>query len=153
MTRIHESRLLIAGLTLVTAALVGGVMTGPGWGTHLGSWHGSMMGPMMGGWEGPGTDSPIRGAAEVQITATDFAFSPTEITVTSGQPVNLTLVNSGSVPHDLSVADFDVHIVARPGQSSTVGFTPTGPGTFSIVCTYPGHANAGMRGTLTVVEP
>ena len=148
MTRIRDRWLLIAGLTLVVAALVGGAVTGPGWGTHMGAWHGGMMG----GWDGSATGSPISGAVDVEVTATEFAFSPTKITVTAGRPINLTLMNQGSVPHDLVIAEFGLHVEAPPGSSSTVGFTPLGPGRYSIVCTYPGHAEAGMSGTAIVVE-
>lgn len=145
----HDRRLLIAGLALVSAALVGGTVTGSGWGIHMGRWHGWMMG----GWTGTSAGPSIAGAAEVEITATDFAFSPGEITVPAGEPVNLTFVNGGALAHDLVVADLGVHVAAGSGQSSTVGFTPTEPGRYSMVCTYPGHADAGMRGTLQVVEP
>ena len=37
------------------------------------------------------------------------------------------------------------------GQSATVSFqAPTKPGTYSYLCTFPGHFLAGMKGTLTV---
>ncbi len=147
MTR--DRWLLIAGLVLVGAALVGGLTTGPGWGAHMGRWHDWMMGE----WGRTSEESPIGGAEAQEIAASDFAFSPTELTLTPGEPVNLTLVNRGAVPHDLVIAGLDVAIEARPGQSSTVGFVPSEPGSYPFACTYPGHAGAGMRGTLTVVEP
>ncbi len=90
---------------------------------------------------------------EVKVVATEFAYSPNEVTVAAGRPINLTLVNEGSVPHDLVVADFDLHVEAWPGQSSTAGFAPSEPGQYSIVCTYAGHAGAGMRATMIVVGP
>lgn len=149
MNRVHDRWLLITGLLLVTAALLGGFLTGPDAWTGMGGWHSSMMGA----WRASAETPPIEGAAEVEVVAGEFAFSPREITVTAGRPTNLTLVNDGSVPHNLVIAEFDLHVEARPGQSSTAGFTPQEPGRYSIVCTYPGHADAGMRATLTVVEP
>lgn len=38
-----------------------------------------------------------------------------------------------------------------PGESETVTFTaPSAPGKYEFVCSFPGHAQAGMKGTLTV---
>ena len=148
MNRINNSWLLIAGLTLVIAGMVGGSLTGPGeWG-GMGAWHHTMMG----GWGTSATAQPIQGAAEAEVVVGEFTFSPSEISVTAGQPVNLILVNEGSVPHNLVVAELDLRLEAGPGQSSTAGFTPTDPGRYSVECTYPGHAGAGMRATMIVVE-
>ena len=147
MTRIHDRWLLIAGLILVIAGLVGGSVKGLGGWAGMGSWHSSMMG----GWGASTGGPPIQGAAEVGVVAAEFAFSPNEITVAAGRPINLTLVNEGSVPHNLVVAELDLRVEAGPGQSSTAGFAPSEPGQYSIVCTYAGHASAGMRATMIVV--
>lgn len=149
MTRIRDRWLLIAGLILVIAGLAGGSVTRPGWWAGMGNRHS----PMMGGWGAATGAPPIQGAAEVEVVATEFAFSPNEITVAAGRPINLTLVNEGSVPHDLVVVEFDLRIEAGPGRSSTAGFAPSDPGEYSVVCTYPGHAGAGMRATMIVVGP
>jgi azurin len=37
-----------------------------------------------------------------------------------------------------------------PGESDTVTFTAPAAGTYDYICTFPGHALAGMHGTLTV---
>ena len=37
-----------------------------------------------------------------------------------------------------------------PGESDTVHFTPAEAGIYPFVCTFPAHAMAGMRGTITV---
>lgn len=152
MTR--DRWLLITGLALVGAALLGGLVTGPAWGPHMGEPHmGEWHHLMMGGWGRISGNSPIEGAEAQEIVASDFAFSPAEFTVTAGEPVNLTLVNRGAVPHDLVIGELDVEVEAGVGQRSTVGFVPSEPGSYPFVCTYPGHAGAGMRGTLMVVEP
>ena len=44
---------------------------------------------------------------------------------------------------------FDV--VARPGQTATLKFVLDTPGEYMIMCSFPGHAEAGMTGTLTVL--
>ena len=43
-------------------------------------------------------------------------------------------------------------VVAKPGQTVTLDFTPTAKGTYEYVCTIPGHKEAGMKGTITVTE-
>ena len=40
--------------------------------------------------------------------------------------------------------------MAGAGESTEVTFTAPGPGTYPFVCTFPGHAVAGMSGTLVV---
>ena len=37
-----------------------------------------------------------------------------------------------------------------PGESDTIHFTATEAGPYPFVCTFPAHAMAGMRGTITV---
>jgi uncharacterized cupredoxin-like copper-binding protein len=43
-----------------------------------------------------------------------------------------------------------VKIEAQGGQTARGAFTIDTPGTYTFVCTVPGHAAAGMRGTITV---
>jgi uncharacterized cupredoxin-like copper-binding protein len=38
----------------------------------------------------------------------------------------------------------------NPGEEVTVTFETPGPGTYTFLCTFPGHYLAGMKGTLTV---
>ena len=40
--------------------------------------------------------------------------------------------------------------VSRPGQTAKIRFVIDTPGTYRILCTIPGHAEAGMVGTLVV---
>ena len=97
-----------------------------------------------------GTAEAIDGAAEIVVTATDFAFSPATLEFEVGKPVNLTLVNDGTVPHDLVIPGLNVHVAATPGEQATVGVVPETTGTFDALCTYPGHASAGMTATVNV---
>ncbi len=97
---------------------------------------------------------------------TEFAFTPSTWTVPAGKEVSIVLQNSGTTPHTWTVmskpvsgsytaADkanilFDSGPVT-PGSSKTVSFTaPSTPGTYQVICTQPGHFEAGMVGQLTV---
>lgn len=145
--------MLAIGLTAIAVSIVGAAVgstptAGPGW------WGGGMFGSgHMGGWSAASNAAdPIEGAREIVVTATDFAFFPAELSVGVGEAVNLTLVNEGELPHDLLIPDLGVRVAANPGRSGTSGFIATNPGSFQLVCAYPGHADSGMTGTLLVIE-
>ena len=91
-------------------------------------------------------------AQEVTVTGTDMAFSPTTIEVQAGQPVKLTLKNSGAIEHNwqAKVGNETVLVQARPGQSASKTFTPRETGSYPFICSIVGHEMAGMRGTLVV---
>ena len=67
-----------------------------------------------------------------------------------------TAVNAAGIeagPEAEYLPESDEFIVATglldPGESDTVTFTLP-PGTYTFICTFPAHFDAGMRGTLTV---
>lgn len=85
------------------------------------------------------------------ISGSEFAFTPASITTKVGQPVTLTFKNEGKYPHNLSISDLNVQTkTINPGESDSVTFTPDKTGSFTYICTVPGHADKGMKGTLTV---
>ena len=55
--------------------------------------------------------------------------------------------------HDVTVPSAGFTLLARAGQTATGEFTFDKPGVFDFVCSIPGHKDAGMKGTLTVVDP
>jgi nitrite reductase (NO-forming) len=89
----------------------------------------------------------------VSITASEFTFSPTSIQVAVGQKVTLTLQNTGVVEHDVTIPSAGFTLLARAGQTATGDFTSDKPGVFDFYCSIPGHKDAGMKGSLTVVDP
>jgi uncharacterized cupredoxin-like copper-binding protein len=116
-------------------------------------------------------------AQSLTINASEFAFSPDSIDVTSGQPVEITLQNSGAVEHDFSIQEIalagqpratgdthtgghstgadqpTLHVAAAAGARGTLAFTPATPGQYEFVCTVAGHKEAGMVGVLNVNAP
>lgn len=98
----------------------------------------------------------------VTVTARDLTFSPDTLTLEAGARVRLTLINEGTLEHDMTVEDLiagdrsisavgDAHgqIRTRAGERVTVDFTPK-TGTYEFYCSVPGHRQAGMIGTLRV---
>jgi P-type Cu+ transporter len=90
-------------------------------------------------------------AQHVTVAARDLAFAPADVTITAGRNTVLTFRNDGSTFHDWEVEGFaNVDAGARPGQTQRMRFAIDGPGRYRILCTVPGHAAAGMVGTLVV---
>ena len=91
------------------------------------------------------------GAQRVDVVAQDLRFTPADVRVTAGRTVELSFRNDGSTFHDWEVDGVaNVDAGARPGQTQRIRFTIDRPGTYVIECTVPGHAAAGMTGTLVV---
>jgi uncharacterized cupredoxin-like copper-binding protein len=86
-------------------------------------------------------------ATAVSVTASEFRFTLSRSTLPQGDVV-FTVVNRGKVAHDFWVDGKATPLIA-PGRSATLRVT-LDPGRFTYVCTVPGHAAAGMKGTLTV---
>lgn len=87
----------------------------------------------------------------VTVAGTEFAFTPSTITVKKGQPVTVTFKNNGQYPHNFTVAELNVKSdTVGPGQQTIVAFTPDKTGSFTFICSVPGHADRGMKGTLVV---
>ena len=93
-----------------------------------------------------------QGGAQINVQANEFKFEPASYTVNANQPVRVTMRNTGTVLHDWTVQgqDQQVHLEVQANQTGTTQFTPTKPGTYRVVCTQPGHEQAGMVGQLVV---
>ena len=115
-------------------------------------------------------------ATELTVEMTDFAYTPSSITVPAGQPVTLTLNNTGNIEHDFVIEsidvetevirdngsnahhahgaerNYDLHVSARPGETSIVLVTIAKSGTYKIICSVEGHKEAGMIGELIVLD-
>ena len=88
------------------------------------------------------------------VTASSFRFSTPDLTIRAGEWVVVTFTNDDPVVHDWSVEGLaNVDVPARPGQTARLRFVIDRPGTYRILCTIPGHAEAGMVGTLVVTAP
>ena len=110
-------------------------------------------GHTMQGWQSAGsTPSPIAGAREVTITAKDLSFTPAEVSVKPGEAINIAFHNADEMVHDFTIPSLGVHVVAQPGATVTFGVAVASPGSYEFFCTVPGHAAAGMHGTITAAS-
>ena len=98
-------------------------------------------------------------------------FDPGAITVKQGETVRFLISNGGGVEHEFVLGDktdIEAHaemmrqmpgmthndanmIRLAPGKSGEIIWTFNKPGKFLYACLVPGHWEAGMQGTLTVV--
>ena len=122
-----------------------------------------------------GAASPATPATQkLSVTAKEFAYAPTTLEVKSGQPVEITLQNTGAVEHDFNIQDIELadkpiatgdrhasgghttstqptlHVSAAASSQGVLTFTPTKPGQYQFYCAVAGHKEAGMVGMLTV---
>jgi uncharacterized cupredoxin-like copper-binding protein len=102
----------------------------------------------------------------LNISLTEFKFEPSSWSVPAGATVSVNLKNIGTVAHTWTVMKTPISGsytsadqsdilfnsgVVNPGQTKTVTFTaPSKAGTYQVICTQPGHFEAGMVGQLTV---
>jgi nitrite reductase (NO-forming) len=92
--------------------------------------------------------SPGQAMGEIAISAFDLGFDPATVDVAEPGTYTVTFHNTGAVAHDLTFAD-GTKFAAEPGEMATGTVTiPAGGTTF--LCSVPGHAAAGMTGTVTV---
>ena len=128
----------------------GSMMGGAGMMQSGGMMNGMMYGGSMMGGAATSVPPAIEGAISVTVTTDNLSFSPASLTTTLGQALNVTVRNTDEIVHDMTIPAFGVHAVVQPGQSVTFGIRPTSAGTYPFLCTVAGHAQAGMRGVLTV---
>jgi len=124
----------------------------------------------------PGAEEGLPGvdwsrAETVSVSLSEFAFSPTAITLRGGHPVRLRLVNSGNIAHDFTSPDFFRSVALRPedetgaralaaggsvevpaGQTRELLLVPLSPGRYAFECSHPFHATLGMRGEVVVTS-
>ena len=127
--------LLVAGVALTTACGAPAATGGPGAGVAVPA------------------PAAVTGAQPVTVAVgNSMQFAPRTVTVRAGQPVELTLRNGGGLPHDFVLTEgvaSPVQIEALAGRTGRGTFTIETPGTYGFLCSVPGHAAAGMVGTLT----
>lgn len=111
---------------------------------------------------------------EINVVMSDqLRFEPDTIRVKVGERIRLVVDNEESKAlHDFTVqmmsvhdvmvegaehgahgadpAEFALHVAAEVGEHGVLLFTPMEAGEYEYFCSVPGHAGAGMRGTIVV---
>ena len=84
------------------------------------------------------------GTFEVKGTVTNTVKTVTD------KEVTLEVTNPDAFDHDFVIDELDVKVALPAGETTKVTFQ-AGPGTYTFYCSIPGHREAGMEGTLTVL--
>ncbi len=130
---------------------------------------------MMGGqswWSNPSPESQPGGASFTPGTAAaprtirinagpGDAFYPSSITVQRGETITFLVTTMGPAEHEFMVGPADAVAADREGtpevsglammQTKSLSYTFDGTGPYAYACHEPGHYEAGMRGTITIV--
>jgi nitrite reductase (NO-forming) len=85
---------------------------------------------------------------EIEFHAFDLRFEPSSVTVDAPGRYRVTLVNEGAILHDITFDDGTV-LSAEAGQTVSAEVVVPAEG-IGFICSIPGHAQAGMAGTISV---
>jgi nitrite reductase (NO-forming) len=99
----------------------------------------------------PGQPDDGEIVGQIEVRAYELRFEPATITVDAPGRYELTLINEGVIPHDLVLADGQGTEMIKGGESVTVEVV-LAAGEIEFICTVPGHADAGMKGTISVAD-
>jgi cytochrome c oxidase subunit 2 len=100
------------------------------------------------GSTGPTGSTGMGGAtADLTVTAVNYRFDPANITVSSGDVIEVRDTNP-QTPHTFTVKGTLVDLAVDPQGSGTVTID-LDPGTYEVICRFHG-ASQGMTATLTV---
>ena len=95
--------------------------------------------------KGPG------GTLQLAASPTDLAFDKTSLTSKPGK-VTMDFDNPAALEHNVAIEQEGEEIAtsATLAEGKTSVSADLAPGSYTYLCTIPGHAEAGMEGTLTV---
>ena len=95
--------------------------------------------------------TPAGQAAEtLEVEAFDLGFKPSTLEVPAAGRYEVELVNTGAAPHDITFADGTSVHSPQPGETATGEVDIPADGHRRSSAPSPGHAQAGMKGAITV---
>ncbi len=106
----------------------------------------ALLGVACGGDDGGG-EAAAGGGGSVTLTAAEFAWDPTDLSVEAGGSIEV--VNEDDAKHNFTVEDAGIDEDVDPDGSTTVDLADVEAGTYDFVCEY--HPDT-MTGTLEVTE-
>jgi plastocyanin len=100
-----------------------------------------------------GSEAAAGAGSTLKLAAspTAIAFNTTSLTAKAGK-VTIDFNNPAAIEHDVAIEKEGKEIAVSEliSESETSVSAELEPGTYTFLCTVPGHAEAGMEGTLTV---
>jgi len=90
---------------------------------------------------------------EFIMTAKNYEFDPSVITVKKGEKVRL-IITATDRDHGIKIEGYDINQELKKGDPTTIEFTADKAGTFEFKCSvYCGLGHRKMKGKLVVEEP
>jgi uncharacterized cupredoxin-like copper-binding protein len=96
-----------------------------------------------------GERSTAATATTVQVKGGEFFFRLSTKSVAKPGKVTFVFKNTGHVLHDFSIHGRKTPLI-QPGKTAKLVVSFTKKGKYAYLCTVPGHAQAGMKGTFIV---
>src|SRR3989344_676203 len=91
-------------------------------------------------------------ARVVEVTVTGWSFTPSTITATKGEALEVRLVG-GTGDHSFNVPDLGIDVAISGGQTKTVTIPTDRAGTFPFKCeVFCGSGHSDMHGTIVISE-
>jgi uncharacterized cupredoxin-like copper-binding protein len=87
---------------------------------------------------------------KITVSAVEFKFKLSHTSISKPGVVAFDVTNNGTIAHDFKI-DGKVTRLLEPGKSTTLNIDFTAAGSFTYMCTVPGHAGLGMMGTFKVL--
>jgi uncharacterized cupredoxin-like copper-binding protein len=88
-------------------------------------------------------------ATTVQVKGGEFFFRLSKKSIAKPGKVTFVLKNIGHIAHDFRINHKTTRLI-QPGKTASIVVTFKKKGKYGYLCTVPGHAASGMRGTFTV---
>ncbi len=98
---------------------------------------------------GAGPSGQTSAASTIQVKGGEFFFRLSTKSIAKPGKATFVFTNIGHVAHDFKI-DGEVTPLIQPGQTTKLAVTFTKAGSYPYLCTVPGHAEAGMKGTFSV---
>ena len=96
--------------------------------------------------------TPSSAYHEFKMTAKNYEFDPSVITVKKGEKVRL-FITATDRDHGIKIQGYDIDQVLKKGATATIEFTADKAGTFEFKCSvYCGMGHRKMKGKLIVEE-
>lgn len=102
----------------------------------------------------------------VTVSLTNYAFTPSTLTLKAGETYRIHFSNDASKSHDFAAREFfqastvapedkgklekDGDVELDGGQSADITLTPNHAGTYAVTCTHFMHSMLGMTGKIVV---
>ena len=104
------------------------------------------------GGDGDAIKAPAAAARIVEITVTNFVFTPNRISVKKGDKVTLNLIGKSGI-HGISIPGLGISQRIDIGATASVALPTDTAGAFDFKCNVPcGPGHKEMRGTIVIEE-